>query len=39
MCLVVRVACGGLMRVGIQDREGNLAWVDRVRIRIRIIYW
>ena len=27
MCLLVRVACGGLTRVGTQVREENLAWV------------
>ena len=30
---VVRVACGGLIRVGTKVREGNLAWVGRVKIR------
>ena len=33
VCLIVRVACGGLIRVGTQVREGNLAWVGRVLIR------
>ena len=30
VCLVVRVACGGPIRVGTQVREGNLARVGRV---------
>ena len=30
MCLVVKVACGGLIRVGTQVSEGNLACVGRV---------
>ena len=33
VCLVVKVACGGLIRVGTQVREGNLAWVGRIIVR------
>ena len=33
VCLVVRVACGGPIRVGTQVRDGNLAWADRVIVR------
>ena len=32
MCLVIRVACGGLIRIGTQVREGNLACVGRVLV-------
>ena len=34
MCLVVRVSYGGLIRVGAQVREGKLALVGRVLIRL-----
>ena len=33
VCLVVRVASGGLIRVGTEVGEGNLAWVGRVIVR------
>ena len=33
VCFVVRVACGGLITVSTQLREGNLAWVGRVIVR------
>ena len=34
MCLVVRVACGGIIRVGTQIREGNLVKYGRYPIRV-----
>ena len=33
VCLVVRVACDGLIRVGTQVREGNLACEGRLIVR------
>ena len=33
VCLVVRVACGGVIRVGTHVREGNLAWMGRIIVR------
>ena len=33
VCLVIRVAFGGLISVGTQVREGNVAWAGRVLVR------